>query len=360
MEKRRFYYIDLIKTIAIFFVVFYHSTLFSSDFLSKATLRSYVLYFSKTILSTCSPLFFFVNGYLLFGNKFDLRKHIFKTIKIVFQAIIWAVITLLALQIIRGDHLSVIEFIEAIWNWKMDWINHLWYIGALVCIYVFFPVLKNVYDTNFKIMVYFTVICVLFTVGNATLNHALTVCASLFGENTGTFSGINFFNIYNPFRGIYGYTFAYFCVGGVICHYRNAIQGMDVKYRNIASGIVLFLSCLGLFALGCCYSNAEGSVWSVVWNGYDSIFTLINVICIYVLSLNWEKDCRIVREISSNTLGIYFIHWMVVSFLKPHIQKYDFMLNYPATFIFSLFVLLICLVICMIMRKSSVISELIR
>ena len=128
MEKRRFFYIDLIKTIAMFFVIFYHSTLFSSNFLSDANLRSYVLYFSKTILSTCAPLFFFVNGYLLFGNKFCLRKHIFKTVKMVVQASVWAVITLLILQVIRGEFLSAIEFVKAIWNWKQDWINHLWYV----------------------------------------------------------------------------------------------------------------------------------------------------------------------------------------------------------------------------------------
>lgn len=264
MQKKRFSYIDIIETIAICFVLLCHSTLFSYDFLEKTTLTRYVRYYLRTILSTCTPLFFFANGYLLFSRDFDLQKHIFKMVKLVILTIIWAVITLCILQVIKGDYFSITGFIEALWNWKEGWINHLWYMGALICIYVFFPLLKNAYDTNIRMFFYFTIICTVFTIGNTSINQFGTVCANLFFGKSISIEGLNFFNIFNPFRGIRGYSFVYFCIGGVAYYFQNEIDKISTRNRNIISLLAIFLSCLGLFVTGCCYSKTYGSIWDVV------------------------------------------------------------------------------------------------
>lgn len=359
MEKQRLSSIDMMKTIAIFFVIIYHGALFSNDFLEKADLICYGRYYVRTILSTCTPLFFFVNGYLLFGKSFDLQKHVYKMVRLTALSVIWAIIALLFLQIIHDEYLSLIDFIKAIWHWKVGWINYLWYMGALVCIYVFFPLLKNAYDTSFKTFLYFTILCCLFTFGNAFLNHAGTVFSGLLLKEPVVFSGENFFNIYNPFRGIHGFTFGYFCIGGVVHHFQSVIERINVRTRNLLAVLGIALSCLGLFWTGICYSKAEGSVWSVVWQGYDSIFTLINVLCIFILCLNWKKDSRMIREISGNTLGIYFIHYILISALRPQIQRYDFLSTFSFTVVFASVVLTASLMICLVMKKCPVLSKLI-
>ena len=192
MQKKRFSHIDIIETIAICFVILYHGTLISYNFLKESTLTHYVLYFSRTILSTCVPLFFFANGYLLLGRDFDLRKHIFKMMRLTLLTIIWAIITLCILQMSNGHYFSIAEFIEAILSWKQGWINHLWYMGALICIYVFLPLLKNAYDTNIRMFYFFTIICALFTIGNTSINQFGTVCINLFFGKSISIEGYNF------------------------------------------------------------------------------------------------------------------------------------------------------------------------
>ncbi len=71
--------IDLIECIAMLFVVMYHSTTVPYDFNQSA--YECVNYFIRAILSTCVPLFFFANGYLLINKKFDLKKHLKKNSK---------------------------------------------------------------------------------------------------------------------------------------------------------------------------------------------------------------------------------------------------------------------------------------
>lgn len=62
-----------------------------------------------------------------------------------------------------------------LWTFRQGWINHLWYIGALICIYVFLPVFKSVFDTNRKYFYYITIIIALFTFGNTTINIIVTI-----------------------------------------------------------------------------------------------------------------------------------------------------------------------------------------
>lgn len=58
IKQKRYAHIDLLESIAIFFVVIYHSTIYTFDILQDNSVVNYLLYFDRTILSTCVPLFF--------------------------------------------------------------------------------------------------------------------------------------------------------------------------------------------------------------------------------------------------------------------------------------------------------------
>lgn len=360
MEKKRMNHIDLLETVAIFFVLLYHSTLYSYDFLSEYNVAHYLRYFFRTILSTCVPLFFFANGYLLFSRDFNLCKHIIKTIKLILLTVIWGIITLLILQVINQEYFSIIDFIKALWTWKQDWINHLWYMGALVCIYAFFPLLKCVFDANKKIFYYFTIITALFTFGNTLLNHVGVVCMSCLSREPNVVTTINFFNFFNPFRGIHGYTFVYFCVGGVAYYFRDMIMEIPVKKRNVISVLGILLSCVGLFVMGVFFSKTTGKMWEVVWYGYDTIFTFLNVIFIHFLCVNLKSDKQYFKIISSNTIGIYFIHIIIISIMRPYLIQYDFLRNLPFNIVYAIMILMACLIVCFIIKKIPVVSKLLK
>lgn len=83
MLEDRWSYIDILECIGIIFVIMYHTSTYNYDCLETNNALYVVRYLSRSLLSTCVPLFFFANGYLLFNRKFDLRKHIYKILKIV-------------------------------------------------------------------------------------------------------------------------------------------------------------------------------------------------------------------------------------------------------------------------------------
>lgn len=351
--------IDLLECIAILLVLIYHSTLYSSDILNDSSSLHYVRYLFRTLLSPCVSLFFFANGFLLFNKRFDLKKHIFKIVHLIILCGIWGLGKIVLLMPIENEFLSPFEIAKALWTWKQGWINSLWFLGALICIYVIFPILKVTYDNNRKVFYYFVIICAILTFGNVLLNESGTIFLTLVMNKTTTLQGFNFFNMFNPFRGIYGYAFVYFCVGGCFYNIKDKILHIEPLKRNVITIFAMLICCLGLWGVGICYSKASNEMWDVVWNGYDTIFTFINVICMYILCLNLKKDIKIIRVISCNTLGIYFIHEIIIHLTRNQIKQYDVCCNIPFNILYAIIIMMVCLIIALIMKKIPLIRRLV-
>ena len=134
---KRLSHIDLLESIAILFVVFYHGPLYSYNFLQHNTATNYLLYYARTILSICAPLFFFVNGYLLLNKPFDLKKHVKKTVRLVVLTFVWAFMLMPVYLLINGEPLSMETVRLAVLNLDVNWrMNYFWFTGSLVCIYI--------------------------------------------------------------------------------------------------------------------------------------------------------------------------------------------------------------------------------
>ena len=349
----------MIECLAILLVVAYHLTLYEFDWINEQKFVFYFRYFLRTILSICVPLFFFANGYLLLNQKFELRKHIFKIIKIIILSFAWGLFCTFLSMSIHGTALSLKEIIECLWTWNRGWVNHFWYMGALVCIYIFFPLLKITYDSCRKAFVCFTGIVMLLTFGNVLLNHLATIVLSYFR----TFDIVlneNWFVQFNPFRGIYGWTFVYFCVGGLCYGYKDKILNIPKRKKNIISVCVIMVSSMALFLLGVVFTNITGKIWDVVWYGYNTLPTFINVVAIFIVSLSYERPIKLVKKISRNTLGIFYFHAIIISISKDYIRNMPFGSTFVGNIIYAGVLTLLCAYIADGMKKIPLIKQMVK
>ena len=242
-------------------------------------------------------------------------------------------------------------------NWEIDWINHLWYMGALVCIHVFFPLLKQAYDSNKKVFYYFVAICALLSFGNSFISLLRTILGRILFQERIAYYGINYFNMFNPFTTLKGYPFVYFCAGGICFSLEDMLRAMPPKKRTLIAVTGLCLSCLGLSLMCIFYSRFLKFTFDAIWNGFDTVFTFGIVIFVYVLSLNWKKDLPLVRLISSNTLGIYLLHVVPNWTVLPHIIENPLFQNVPASFLYSLGILFFTLAVCLVLKKVPLIRK---
>lgn len=172
VKQGRLTHIDLMESIAIFFVIAYHSTAYSFDFLNNGSVSDYLIYFCRTILSTCVPIFFFANGYLLLNKSFDFKKHIKKILHIVFIVFVWALILMPLYLLVSGQPISLNSIIVPILNMDTEWsMNLFWYLGALICIYILFPLLKLAFDKDKKIFLFFSIVSAVLTFGFKFFNE---------------------------------------------------------------------------------------------------------------------------------------------------------------------------------------------
>lgn len=350
--KKKHYGISLIKVIAIIMVVAYHTNILNCDILNNKNIIVYIKYTVKSLLSCCVPLFFLVNGALLLNKELNIKKHIKKIIKIIIITEIWAVVITILTMLAKDQVLNYKEIFYTIWFWKMGYVNFLWFLAALVVIYILFPIIKQCFDNNEKYFIFFLISVLICTFGNKLIYMIVNLLkpSFLYGET-------NFINIYNPFRGIYGYSIGYFMLGGLLFKYKDKIR----RPKKIILVILLIMSTILLSIYGILKTEISQELYDTVWNGYDSIFTLINVIIIFSLVIDFVVKDNILSKyislIDENTLGIYVIHPILLVFLdKIYYSKIS--VNIMSLVIYTFIIFNISLIICTIGKKIPIIKNL--
>ena len=157
----------------------------------------------------------------------------------------------------------------------------------------------------------------------------------------------------------YGFALVYYMLGMIFGRKHLQIQASITTGVQCVSACILLISILAWGWIGIFYTKTQNAYWDLIWNGYDTIFTAIDVICVYILFSRLEHKgswmYRLVEIISRNTLGIYFMHQILISFailFVPH-------MNEISPILLAVMVVLISTGISMVMRKIPIVKWLV-
>ena len=353
-KKQRIHYIDLMETVAMLFVVAYHLSNLNYKPLEVSGVEAGINYYIRCVFVCCVPLFLVTNGYLLFHHSFDLKRHLKKTVKYVILTLIWAVLTQLSADGAAGNRQNPREFIAAILTWRYD-VIYLWYMGALTVIYLIFPLLKLVYDRDRKLIVYLCIMLSVFTFGNQIINHFATLYCGLRGVELSWVFMENWFTMFNPVAEIPGYTIVYFCLGAFLQDFLDWLEKFRQRRVNLFAAIALVIL-LGIHAVYFILLTKAGNVyWCPLWYGYETVTGFAITLCVVILLRNyqgaWKPGAKLLTLISSNTLGIYFMHMVLVHPLRELVYPISALCNLPMNLILSAAVIAVCLGITLILKK---------
>ena len=365
-KTKRIDNIDLLESIAMFFVIVYHTKSdISHNILEEHSTVDNIDYCVRSILSTCVPLFFFCNGFLLFNRPFDLKKHLTKTFKLFALALIWGSLSASFAQFVihRREPFCIKEFISVLVYTKVGWNNHIWYLQALIVLYLIFPLLKNSFDHSKPIFKYAVIMAFLIIMGCNFFCEIASIFLGKHIENKNIFLG------YNPITIEHSHSLMYFLIGGTIGCYHDKIMEL-LKYRMnlLLPGSLLVIICssvlLGLY--GIYVSRLEGKVWDNVWSGYGTIFTFSSVISLYIASLSYHSKGNgmnnLIKIISCNTLGIYFLQDFYTKvfgkFCLPYLSTYGLIDNYIEKIICCFLIMFLCLLTTLVIKRIPIIQKL--
>ncbi|MDY4077577.1 MAG: acyltransferase [Clostridium sp.] len=343
----KYEFLDLLKFISIIFVIVYHSRQLTCDLTS---LNDIFVYFSMSIFSTSVPLFFFINGALLLNKDLNIKKHIKKILKISILTLIWSILTLLILELVKGG-LSQKEFIHSIFKFKIRWNNHLWFMVSLLYIYIFFPIIKYIYDKFPKVTYGLFLLLFIFVFGKVFYVQIINVYNYFNDKNT---------IIYNVDKKLF--PFVYFILGGILFKYRNILSNKFSKKSNL----FLYLFILMNMIISTCYevmiSISKNTYIDICWDGLVTLTTFSSCICLFILSLKYKgtnKFSKTITFIGRNTIGLYFIHWIYIRIAEVIFRNINFVGNELINLLLSPIIIIISVLTVKIMKKIPILNNLI-
>lgn len=357
-NKKRYDNIDLLKFIAIFMVITLHVPLYFTDFIKTQNIENFIQ-FSFRLISEGVLIFIFVNGFLIINKPFDLKKHIKKVIKVFFIMIFWGIINVIIFSLIRNETLSINKIIKETLNLKFTHLysGHLWFLQNLISLYIFFPIIKIVHDSNKKVYNYLAITMIFFSVGINFLNSICQLICKLSNIENLSAMILNNFNKINPY--INNMFLCYFIIGGIVFEKKNIFENKKNVFYAVMLGLISWIIAI---AFGYTMSKLNNKTYTENFN-YNQIYLIITIIGLYALStlyINKNNNLlnRFITSVGKNTMGIYLIHCIILEILKKYINIWN--ASFFQRFVISFDVLIISWLISIMIMKIPKVNKILK
>ena len=318
-DSKRILYFDALETLSIFLVVSVHSVWLNGNVPASI---------SMSLSPAAVPVFFMVHGALLLRKDFSWKKHCIRMFKTIFQLLAWSTIYLLIC--LWGGLTDRPVSIEYLYEYYVEGaVLHapmggvLWFIFALLSVYLLFPVLSAIKPSR-KVLIYLAGISFLFGFCIKELEVWGQAFGSIFTDREFTLSVLD--NYLSPF-GTYVNCIFFFVYGFLLAEKLREWNGSPLRKQ------VCISCCLILFgiALMMLERRVEFGTFNYNWQPlseqYMRVGTVLMATGLFSLFSRipfCEEKCGILVKISTHTIDIYYIHAIIVRLAYDHLfeQRY--------------------------------------
>lgn len=302
---------DILRLAATFAVILIHIIAIYElgKFYSFADFNLYFYDILNNSIYWCVPIFFMLSGALLLGNeKEDINTFYKKRLnKILIPTIFWSLFFLIYLHLY--ENFSLFNMIGAFLKGKPFY--HLWFMFAILGLYVFTPyiriVVQKLEQKELKLLL---ILLFIFSMGDNFLSQFLEVSTTLFSS----------------FVGYIGY----FVLGFYIKKYGLTLP----RYLN---GIFVFVILTIIFSiLGYIIKYKFGLKLSIL--SYHSPLIFLEALILYLYINSKKIVCKNQDKLfvlSDLTFGVYLVHPFFIILLKPYFSVEYIFLFFILTTIFS-------------------------
>lgn len=306
--KRRLINIDIIRIIAVVFVLIVHllsntnEWIFSYSKIVEQTQQVLLSVLLVSLLETAIPLFLIISGFCnVKKTHFDKEKLIQNTIKIYFPYLICCGLYLITNNIVH-DFGSLKEYLFLLISFDLP---YMWYLGAYLLLLLLMPFLNNLFvNLKQKEQTFILIVLFMFIIIPGTIN-------SYYGKIMTEYyvQGLDFI--------------FYYLIG---CYLHNLkLSNSSVYKLNIVTFCTFF----------CYYFALPLTEYLVVSRNHFVIFMLTITIFIDIFSLFEDKsDCKFVSLLAQKSLLIYMLSWNFERLFYHYFGTDIFLLNFVNCFIF--------------------------
>lgn len=340
-ESKRNLSLDFLRILACLMVICIHvSTREGWYSLPSGSFSWLTMHFFDFICRPAVPIFFMISG-ALFLSKQEI------SIKNIYLKNILRLLAVYFIFIIFYYFVSYNQFnLTLFFNYLVSPKFHLWYIPAMIGVYVFIPVLKKIAEDR-KILKYVLLVFIIFSIILSTFEEFSTIKSFFVFRFLDGFN-LNFLN----YAG-------YFLLG----YYLETLDTKKYKKKYLILFFALVYLIFSIFSAY--YMNLNSTFPKIsIFYSYFSISTFLEATLLYVLfkNINFEKVgqkiTNIIMTISGCTLGIYLIHIFI---LEEFLNLTNINLNYNSFLKIPLitgFVFIVSLTIIFLIKKLPILKKL--
>ena len=363
--KQRIVGFDAIKALSIYLVVLIHYS-FYVPLVRDTPLANLILIASNVGV----PLFFAVNGALLFSRPLDVRRHYAKTARIILLTVAWKALSAWTMGLIVNQNpleKGARAFLDYLLfgDFEGFMLGHFWFMNALIALYLLYPVIRACLDAPRGVVAIECLlgIVLLFTFVPNAVDTAISAMSYYLG--TPFFSFTSALGRINPL-GAFGYALVYF-VGGGLLRRAHDEHGSTILFARIDSAptyrlVAAFLSGWALLFLVQRFQRVSIGPSYTVEGGYWNVATLLMAMSLFVLLSRIRCDHPAVpgmlKVVGDNTLGIYFTHMFLLMALGQHAAAISAQLPLAANLLCAFLVCLACLAISCALRRVPLVRVL--
>lgn len=345
MEKERIEYLDVIKAVSIYLVVFCHYVWLPDD----SVLGNIIM----TLAWGAVPCFFMVTGGLMHTiENFDFRKYYKKILKFYIVFVIWKMIYFVCYDglLLQFPKHMFFQYLFMFGNLEGIDTGSMWFISAYFFVILFYPLsyylLHN--DSGKILYKYILLLSMFFGIIIPSIDY--------WGNYIEKIAMIDMPKLTNILQisplGNYSNVLFYFLWGGVILKNKRLISQKNINKVSVCM-IIIGLSGLMLDK----YMQTKSVCWMNIYleDGYQRGFTVIMATGIFLKIKNMDLtrcEKKLGKIVGRNTLGIYYMHYPILFILnhiidKINLAKYSFGVQIVKTTV----ALLICTCLTTIMKK---------
>lgn len=349
MALKRNWNIDYLRIFACFMVVFLHVSAQNFYAMEPSSFQWQVFHFYNNAVRSAVPIFFMISGCLFLSKekmpslKILFKKNIFK---IVFLYFLWTLFYALDFAFINES--AGLDFIKTVYKYFINPKYHLWYMPALVSVYLLLPILWTIakYDDG-KYLKYACIMFLLFGVLKKTvlilpLHNLIEYLINRFTYNLSSYSG-------------------YFLLGYYLYKNINKIKSIKTYKLILSLAAVIVVS----WYTGLKYALYINEPSTLIYNNLMLpsclegilLFSLFLKLPSLEMSPFWQN---IILKISKYTLLVYLFHVFVMQHLSLdfgiNTLTYNPLISVPTI---SLFIFIVCLIFAFIVVCIPIIRKLI-
>ena len=257
--------------------------------------------FYDSLTRSCVPVFLMITGVLLLGKQESMPDFFRKRfVRILPPLLFWSLFYMLWNTWEGHSYGAWYDWLKELLNGPVEF--HLWYLYAIVGIYVFVPFLRKIWHATKPsekktYLILWALVCAWPTVQEAL--HIKTDLMQVYG--------------FDSFFGLVGYLFL-----GAYVHEVYAQHPDKRRYWSMSAGLFVFFSVLTMLATYACSVGSDSP--STLFYDYLSPFVLASSVCafnvLYGVGTKASEYARPVSKVAACTLGVYCIHIFVLSLLE--------------------------------------------